>query len=233
MSAVPLIELKNVGCTFVSRRGCFTYKKYEALKDVSLTVYQGETLGVIGSNGAGKSTLLKLMAKILMPTVGTISFFNDPVVALLGLQLGFNPELSGRINAILNAMLLGFSRREAEEQLDGIVEFAGLEDWIDDPLKTYSSGMQARLGFGVALQMNPDILLVDEVLGVGDQQFQKKSTAAMREKMLSDQTIVFVSHDLITLESLCKRCVWIEDGCTVAEGDSDEVIALYREKIGI
>lgn len=227
MTQTPLVVLEHVGCTFHVKQHMFHFKEYTALKDVTVTINKGETLGIVGSNGAGKSTLLKLIAGILLPTSGNIRFYNEPTVSLLSLNMGFNVELSGRTNAIINAMLIGFSRKEAEARLDKIIAFAELEDWIDDPIKTYSAGMQARLGFGVALEMSPDILLVDEVFGVGDQRFQEKSTAAMREKMASNQTTIFVSHDLHSISALCSRCVWLHDGRTLAEGPPDEIIAHY------
>ncbi|MEZ7196965.1 ABC transporter ATP-binding protein [Pseudodesulfovibrio karagichevae] len=227
MSTPALVTFDHVRCSFKVRQGLFRFRTYDALRDISLSINQGDTLGVIGNNGAGKSTLLKLIAGILVPDSGLIQYFQPASVALLSLQMGFNPQLSGRINAIINAMLIGFTREEAEARLDRIIEFAELREWIDSPLKTYSSGMQARLGFGVALEMSPDILLIDEVLGVGDQSFQQKSSRAMQEKMQSEQTIVFVSHDLATVKSLCNRCLWIEDGQTMAEGGTDEVIAAY------
>lgn len=229
MTAAPLVTFDHVRCSFKVRQQLFRFKTYDALKDISLTIRQGETLGVIGSNGAGKSTLLKLIARILLPDAGTVTFHREASVSLLSLQMGFNTELSGRANALINAMLIGFTRKEAEARMERIIEFAELEDWIDDPLKTYSSGMQARLGFGVALEMSPDILLVDEVLGVGDQSFQKKSTEAMLEKMRSNQTTVFVSHDLTTLAALCQRCIWIDNGKTMAEGPTDAVIDHYLQ----
>lgn len=229
MSMPPLVILDHVRCSFKVRQGLFRFRTYDALKDISLTINQGDTLGVIGNNGAGKSTLLRLIAKILMPDAGRVQYCQPVAVSLLSLLMGFNMELSGRINAILNAMLIGFTRKEAEARLDRIIEFAELREWIDNPLKTYSSGMQARLGFGVALEMSPDILLIDEVLGVGDQSFQKKSSQAMQEKMQSEQTIVFVSHDLVTVKNLCNRCIWIENGQTVLEGETESVITAYLE----
>lgn len=229
MSTPALVTLDHVRCSFKVRQGLFRFRTYDALRDISLSINPGDTLGVIGNNGAGKSTLLKMIAGILLPDSGLINYLQPVSVALLSLQMGFNPELSGRINAILNAMLIGFTRREAEARLDRIIEFAELREWIDSPLKTYSSGMQARLGFGVALEMSPDILLIDEVLGVGDQSFQQKSSRAMQEKMQSDQTIVFVSHDLSTVKALCNRCIWIEDGQTMVEGETGEVITAYLE----
>ena len=153
--------------------------------------------------------------------------------ALLSLQVGFDPELSGRINAILGGMFLGYKKKVVIAQLDKIIEFAELEDFIDMPVKSYSSGMRARLGFSVALEMNPDVLLIDEVLGVGDVEFRKKSMAVMKERLLSDQTIVLVSHSAGTVKELCNRAVWIEDGVSRMVGDSGEVVAAYEEYMAV
>jgi lipopolysaccharide transport system ATP-binding protein len=228
MTGAALITLENVGCRYRSRQKMVRFKTYEALRDVSLTLYRGEALGIIGRNGAGKSTLLKLIAGILRPDSGKIIKHGSPAIALLTMQLGFANELSGRHNAIMGAMLLGYTKAEALARLDRIIAFAELEKWIDEPLKTYSSGMRARLGFAVAMEMSPDVLLVDEVLGVGDVAFRDKSMQAMREKFQADQTIVFVSHAAATVKQLCNRAVWIEDGVTRLEGDAAEVVDAYE-----
>ncbi|MEF2231528.1 MAG: ABC transporter ATP-binding protein [Pseudodesulfovibrio sp.] len=223
----PLLTLENVGCHFRVRLGGLRFKTYQAIRDISFTVARGETLGVIGRNGAGKSTLLKLVAKILRPSNGTIKFHSRLSISLLSLQLGFSPELKGRDNAIMGAMLLGYTKREAIGRLDSIIEFAELGERIEDPLKTYSSGMRARLGFAVAMIMNPDILLVDEALGVGDEAFRKKSTKVMHEKMLSGQTVIFVSHNIHTVRQLCTRVLWLEDGVVKMQGGTDQVLETY------
>lgn len=202
-----------------------------ALKDISLSIYQGETLGIIGRNGAGKSTLLQLLAGILQPDRGSMQKMMEYNASLLALQLGFIPYLSGRENAILSGMLMGMSRKEVEEKLPQIIEFSELGDFINQPVITYSSGMGARLGFSVAHYADPDILLVDEVLGVGDYEFALKSTAAMFEKMQSNKTVVFVSHQTSLIQSLCTRLVWIEGGKTILEGEPEPVLAAYLDAL--
>lgn len=229
MSETPLITLKNVGCRYRFRKGYFKFSTYEALKDINLTINRGETLGVLGRNGAGKSTLLKLVAGIIKPDTGSIHYHRKVSISLLTLQLGFSNELTGRDNAIMGAMLLGCPKSEALEKLDGIKEFSELGTWFDEPIKSYSSGMRARLGFSVALEVCPDILLVDEVLGVGDEAFRKKSAQAMKAKMESGQTVLFVSHSLEAIQQLCPRSMWIEDGVTHMFGDTNDVLAAYRE----
>ena len=224
-----IVTLENVGCCFRIRQKMLRFKSYEALKDVSLTLKRGEALGVIGRNGAGKSTLLKIIAGILRPDSGRIVLHGSPSIALLTMQLGFSNELSGRYNAILGAMLLGYTKQEALSRLDKIIAFAELGKWIDEPLKTYSSGMRARLGFAVAMEMSPDVLLIDEALGVGDVAFQKKSMKATLEKFQSDQTIVFVSHAAASVKRLCNRVVWIENGVPRMEGDASEVVDAYEQ----
>jgi lipopolysaccharide transport system ATP-binding protein len=228
MKTGPLITLENVGCIYKIRHGILGFKSYEALKDVSLVLNKGETLGLIGRNGAGKSTMLRLIAGIILPNSGQITFHQPASVSLLSLQLGFSPELSGRDNAIMGAMLLGYSKSEALERLDRIIALSGLGEWFVEPLKTYSSGMRARLGFAVAMEVSPDVLLVDEVLGVGDESFRKKSTKAMKDKMKSGQTVVFVSHQPAVLEELCSRVAWIEGGVTHMAGEPREVLAEYQ-----
>lgn len=227
MPSTTLLDLNHIGCCFKIRQGLFRSKQYIALRDVSFDVRKGETLALIGRNGAGKSTLLRLISGIYKPDTGTITRQRHLSVSLLTLSAGFDPELPGRVNAILSGMLLGFHRKEIEAKLDDIIAFAELEHAIDDPLKTYSSGMRARLGFAIGVEMSPDVLLVDEVLGVGDINFRKKAVAAMKNKMASDQTVVFVSHDMNTVKNLCDRAVWIEEGVTRMLGNATEVVDAY------
>jgi lipopolysaccharide transport system ATP-binding protein len=225
---VPHISLEHIACSYQIRRGFMSHRKYQALRDVCFTLYKGETLGLIGRNGAGKSTLLRLIAGIILPDAGRIIFHGSSTISLLTLQLGFSPELSGRDNAIMGALLMGYSRQEAQQRLEDIIAFSELQEWIDEPLKTYSSGMRARLGFAVAMETSPDVLLVDEMLGVGDESFRKKSVRAMKAKMGSDQTVVFVSHQPQVIKELCSRVVWIDEGVTRMEGPVDQVLAEYR-----
>jgi len=225
-----VLSLRNVGVRYGRRRHLFSQHQSEfwALRDVTLDLFSGETLGVIGRNGAGKTTLLKVLAGILRPDTG--SYVNNGYRAtLLSLQVGFVGYLSGRENAILSGLLLGMHRREIERKMDAIISFSGLEDFIDEPIQTYSSGMKARLGFSTAFQVDPDILLVDEVMGVGDAEFTEKSKAVMREKIRSDKTVVLVSHNTDVIRSLADRMVWIEKGGTVAQGGPDEVLEAYAQ----
>lgn len=224
----PLLTLENIGCSYRIRKG-FAFDRYTALKDVSLTLHKGETLGLIGHNGAGKSTLLKIISGILLPDVGRVIHHTPLSISLLTLQLGFSPELDGVDNAIMGGLLLGYSKEEALKQLPGIIEFSELGERIHDPLKTYSTGMRARLGFAVAMLMSPDILLVDEALGVGDAAFRAKSTAYMKEKMLSGQTVIFVSHQAQTIKSLCSRVMWLENGEVKMIGETETVISAYQQ----
>jgi lipopolysaccharide transport system ATP-binding protein len=225
-----VISLKNVGVSYVRRTGFLKRNRFEALRDVSFDLRRGESLGVIGSNGSGKSTLLRVLSGIIRPDQGRI-VNRGHSVALLSLQLGFDPRLSGRDNAIVNGLLLGFRRKQVEQKLDQIIAFSELEAFIDYPLHTYSSGMRARLGFSVAFHMNPDILLVDEVLGVGDAEFQQKSRAEMERKIASEKTIVLVSHSTATIRKLCSRAVWIEHGESRMEGEMSEVVRAYERSV--
>lgn len=201
-----------------------------ALEDVSLDVNRGETLGVIGRNGAGKSTLLRLLAGIIRPDRGTVENLGYQAT-LLSLQVGFVDYLSGRKNVILSGMLLGMHRREIEQKMNSIIEYAELGDFIDQPIQTYSSGMRARLGFSTAVHVEPEILLIDEVLGVGDEEFKEKSTRTMRERIKSDSTVILVSHSLGLIRSVCERVVWIEKGRSRLEGSPDHVAAEYQQAI--
>jgi lipopolysaccharide transport system ATP-binding protein len=217
-----------VGVHYERRHGIFRSQRFWALEDISFSLYHGETLGIIGRNGAGKSTLLRLLAGIIGPDRGRVEQHGCRA-SLLSLQAGFLPRLSGRENAILSGILLGLSRKSVLRKLASIFEFAELQDAIDEPLHTYSAGMRARLGFAVAFQANPDILLVDEVLGVGDQQFREKSSLALRELICSDKTVVLVSHNLDTIRDLCDRLVWIKDRRTFREGATDDVLQEYQD----
>jgi len=223
-----VISLRNVAFHFWLKKSLFRKKRFDALKDISFDLFHGETLGIIGRNGAGKSTLLRLLGGITRPDKG-ILINNGFQTSLLSLQVGFDPQLSGLYNAILSGMFLGFTKKEIEAKLYDIVTFAELEEFIDQPVRTYSSGMRARLGFSIAFNLDPDVLLVDEVLSVGDADFQKKSSAVMKEKILSNKTIVLVSHSAGTIRNLCNRAVWIEEGITRAEGDTESVLQLYEE----
>lgn len=227
MKDVALISLRDVACTFYARKSRIKLRQVEALKNISLDIHEGETLGIIGANGAGKSTFLQVLAQILMPTQGEFYMREGLAVSLLTLQLGFSPDLTGCENAILGAMYLGYTRKEAEGRLQRVLDFAELGAWADEPIRTYSTGMSARLGFAVALEMESDIMLIDEIMGVGDAYFQQKSTKVLLEKMQSGQTTVLVSHSDVTMRSLCSRVVWLHKGTIRMIGDSDDVLDEY------
>jgi ABC-type polysaccharide/polyol phosphate transport system ATPase subunit len=202
------------------------YEEFLALDDVSVDVHQGTTVGFIGENGSGKSTLLKCVAKILRPDAGTISV-EGKVSALLELGAGFHPELSGRENVYLNGTILGLSVKELDRRFDDIVGFAGLERFIDTPVKNYSSGMYVRLGFSVAINVDPDVLLVDEVLAVGDEQFQARCADKFAELRAQGKTIVLVSHSLGAMRTMCDHLVWLDHGKVRRAGDAADVIDEY------
>jgi ABC-2 type transport system ATP-binding protein len=203
------------------------YDDYLALRNVSLQVRQGEMLGIIGPNGAGKSTLLKVIARVLKPKQGTV-WIRGRVAPLLECGAGFHTELTGRENIYLNGTLLGLSRKEIDARFQGIVSFAELQDFIDAPLRTYSSGMVSRLGFAVATDANADILIIDEVLSVGDASFQKKSLERIHRFRRESTTILFVSHDLETVASMCNRVIWLDHGIIKANGAARDVVREYR-----
>jgi ABC-2 type transport system ATP-binding protein/lipopolysaccharide transport system ATP-binding protein len=207
-------------------------RAFWALRGVDLTIYGGEVFGLIGSNGAGKSTLLKLVARVLRPTEGRV-VVRGQVAPLLEFGAGFHPELTGRENVFLNGALLGYSRKEMEGKFDRIVDFAELWDFIDAPMRTYSSGMWTRLGFAVATDIQPDILIVDEVLAVGDEAFQHKSSARMQEFRDHGATILLVSHNMDTIEEMCHRVAWIHHGEVQTVGEAAETIRAYRDHLSL
>ena len=201
-----------------------------ALEDVSLEVDEGEVVGVIGLNGAGKSTLLKILSRITQPTSG-VSRTRGRVGALLEVGTGFHPELSGRENIFLNGAILGMKRREIRSCFDAIVDFSGVEQFLDTPLKRYSSGMYLRLAFAVAAHVDPDIVIVDEVLAVGDVQFRQKCLSRMSEFGREGRTVVFVSHDLGSINQLCPRTIWLDGGRLRDDGPSKAVIERYVDAV--
>jgi ABC-type polysaccharide/polyol phosphate transport system ATPase subunit len=239
----PLIELEIVGLNYVIRHGRATTLKeaaistikgvnlditVSALTDISFTVDQGEVLAIIGHNGAGKSSLLKLIARILPPTSGTVKVTGS-VAPMLQLGAGFNPELSGEENILLFGVLLGNRTKEMRAKVGEIAEWAGLTEQIKLPLRTYSTGMVARLGFAVATFQRSDVLIVDEILGVGDVEFQKKSKGRMRELIAGGEATILVSHDLTTVESLATKVLWLDHGKQKMLGGTTEVLDAYRQ----
>ena len=206
------------------------HEEFWALNGVSFEVPEGKTYGLIGHNGSGKSTLLKCIARIYRPNRGKI-VTRGKLSALLELGAGFHPELSGRENVYLNGSILGMSKREIDRRFDGIVEFAGLEQFIDTPVKNYSSGMFVRLGFSVAITVEPDVLLVDEVLAVGDESFQQRCLEKFADLRTSGRTVVIVSHGLDTVRSMCDGAAWLDHGNLMKEGDAHEVVSAYLESV--
>lgn len=204
-----------------------TYQEFLALDDVSFDISNGQTFGIIGSNGSGKSTVLKLIANILRPTSGEV-VVNGSLSALLELGAGFHPDLTGKENIYINAAILGMRKKDVDKRLDDIIEFSELEKFIDTPVKHYSSGMYMRLGFSVAINVNPDILLVDEVLAVGDLAFQAKCYKVIYNFMKMGKTIIIVSHDLDTIADLCSRVMFLKVGKIQNIGKPLDVVAKYR-----
>jgi len=209
---------------FFNRRG---YEEFWALKDIDINVEEGETLGLIGANGSGKTTLLKCITKILYPTGGKI-VTNGSIAALLELGAGFQPDLTGRENVYLNASILGFSKKEVDKRFDDIVAFAELEKFIDNHVRNYSSGMYIRLGFAVAINVDPDILIIDEVLAVGDEAFQRKCLERIAEIQASGKTILFVTHNVEVTKEICSRVVMLDQGKVVKDGSPREVVPYYH-----
>lgn len=213
----------------VMRRRISVHEDFWALDGVDFEIRAGETFGLIGDNGSGKSTLLKCMAKILYPDKGAITI-DGTVAALLEVGSGFHPELSGRENVYLNGSILGMTRKEIDAKFDDIVDFSGVREFIDQPVKNYSSGMYVRLGFSVAINVDPDVLLVDEVLAVGDEAFQAKCAEKFAEFRERGKTVIIVSHSLDTLAHMCDRLAWLSHGHLELVGDPDTVIEAYRER---
>ncbi|HVF59574.1 MAG TPA: ABC transporter ATP-binding protein [Thermoanaerobaculia bacterium] len=201
-----------------------------ALEDVSFEVGRGEAFGVVGGNGSGKSTLLKLVAGILRPTAGRV-VVDGRVAALIELGAGFHPEISGRENVYINGAILGLSRREIERRYDGIVDFSGLADFMEEPVKNYSSGMYVRLGFAVAVHTDPDVLLVDEVLAVGDEAFAHRCLRRIEEHLAAGRTLLFVSHTLDLVEQVCDRTLWLDAGRLRLLGEPRRVVDAYRQAV--
>ncbi len=201
-----------------------------ALRDINLEVAEGEVLGIIGRNGAGKSTLLKILSKVTGPTTGKIKY-KGRIASLLEVGTGFHPELTGRENVYINGAILGMKKKEIDSKFDSIVDFSGCERYIDTPVKRYSSGMTVRLGFAVAAFLEPEILVVDEVLAVGDAEFQKKALGKMQDVSTSEgRTILFVSHNMLAIKSLCKTGILLENGMIIKQGRIEEVVDVYLEK---
>lgn len=209
--------------------GSLMFEEFWALKNISLNIKKGEAIGVIGLNGSGKSTLLKIIAQVLKPTRGSVEV-KGMVAPLIELGAGFDYDLSARENVFLNGAVLGFSRKQMREKFDDIMDFAELWDFIDTPLKNYSSGMIARLGFAVATIQKPDILIVDEILGVGDFKFQKKCEERINKMIEDGATVIFVSHSIEQVVELCEKVLWLEKGEVVMYGDTEIVCSAYMEK---
>lgn len=220
------LRVENVGVSYHRRKGFFKKEAFWALEDVSFDVFHGETLGVIGRNGVGKSTLLRLLAGIIAPDKGKV--INHGVSAsLLSLQAGFLGHLTGRENVVLSGMMLGLSKQGVLACMDEIEAYADIGAHFDQPVHGYSSGMRARVGFSVAIHVDADVILLDEVLGVGDEDFRQKSSATIREKIKSDKTVVLVSHQKGLVMDVCDRVVWINEGSVALEGKPTEVLKKY------
>ncbi len=217
-------SLKEFAIRWLRRR--IRYEDFWALSGIDLEVPRGEVFGILGPNGAGKSTLLKVVARVLRPTAGRARVWGR-VAPLLELGAGFDPELTGRENVFLNGTILGSSRADVASRFDRVVDFAELHDFIDAPVRTYSSGMMARLGFAIATDAAPDLLIVDEVLAVGDAAFQKKSAERMQSFRDNGATILLVSHDLAALRGMCHRVMWLEKGRVIGIGEPAEIVQEY------
>lgn len=223
---VPYLSLRDSITSLFSQNEKSSGEDFWALKDISFDVFPGESIGIIGKNGAGKSTLLKILSKITPPTGGKI-ISRGRIASLLEVGTGFHPELTGRENIFLNGSILGMKRKEIQKKFGEIVDFSAVEKFLDTPLKHYSSGMQLRLAFAVAAFLEPEILLIDEVLAVGDAEFQRKCLGKMDEVIKGGRTVLFVSHNMTAINSLCKNCIYLKNGEIAAVGNQEKVINIY------
>ena len=212
----------------ILQRGRGVYEDFWALKDITFDIPEGKTFGLMGHNGSGKSTLLKCIAKILAPDSGSITA-RGRMAAMLEVGSGFHPELSGRENIFLNGAILGMSRKEIEAKFDNIVDFSGVGEFIDQPVKNYSSGMYVRLGFSIAINVDPEILMVDEILAVGDEEFQRRCMEKFKDFKDDGKTIIVVSHALGTVRTMCDEVAWLDHGRLVETGDPNTVIDKYTD----
>lgn len=210
------------------KRRSVSFTDFNALNSISFTIFQGETVGIIGANGAGKSTLLKVIARVIRPNRGRV-FLRGRIAPLLELGAGFDYEMTGRENVFLNGTVLGFSRKDISERLDRIVDFSGIGNFIDAPIRTYSSGMVARLGFAIATDVQPEVLIIDEILSVGDVEFQQKSAARILKYHNNGSTILIVSHNAASIKKLCDRVIWLEHGSIKTQGNANEIVDQYSE----
>lgn len=231
MISANVLELINVSFRYKKRQSFFRHSYFTAVNQVSFNVKKGETLGIIGENGCGKSTLLRVLAGIYRADSGEVKRFCNSV-SILSLALGFDARLTGRDNALIGGMLLGARKEKVLQSLDEIIAYSELGHFIDEPIKTYSTGMRARLGFSIALKMKAELLLIDEVMAVGDIKFRKKTEQAMVNKINSDQTVVIVSHSLGYVDKLCNRAIWLHEGEVKQIGASDVVINAYKQYFG-
>jgi lipopolysaccharide transport system ATP-binding protein len=225
-----LMRLNNVGVSYRKALRLFDSERQQVLSGLDFELYAGETLGVLGRNGAGKSTLMALLADIIAPDEGTIDRYTHRV-QLLSLRTGFMRDLSGRQNVIMAGLLLGMRRPEIEERMERIIRFSELGEKIDEPIRTYSNGMMARLGFAISIQSDPDVLLIDEILGVGDAGFKPKAKRVIAERMKASETVVIVSHNEETLRDYCHRVAWVDGGHLRMVGEADAVIEAYRDSL--
>lgn len=227
---IPKDNVKSLKAYLVKKlKSEITYQQFRALEDISITIPKGQVCGIVGINGAGKSTLLKLISGVLVPTSGEV-ITNGTIAPMLELGAGFDHELSGRENIYLNGAILGYKKQFLDEKYDEIVEFSELGNFIERPLRTYSSGMIMRLAFSIATLVNPDILIVDEILSVGDAHFKNKSGERMKRLMESGTTVVMVSHDINQINAMCDRVIWLEKGHVVMDGPAEDICREYKEK---
>lgn len=224
-----ILDAQNLSYSYSSRVGLGRREKYEVFSDITFSIDEEEKVGIIGKNGCGKSSLLKVLAGIVSPSSGAIACPQGVSRSLLSLGLGFNNHLSGRDNVLLSAMLQGVDKKNALSLLSEVKEFSELGPFFDKPVHTYSAGMRSRLGFSASLITNVDILLIDEVLSVGDEGFKKKAQSTLLDKMKTNMAVIFVSHAMSQVEQICDRVIWLDNGHIKMQGNPKKVIAKYRE----